>query len=83
MVLSVAGGADIGAERLVRGTERALRKAQLELLHGGPLSNTAVRGFSLHEGAEKVEASKFRADPDAPFAHPYYWAAFFLMGNWL
>ena len=33
----------------------ALRKAQLELLHGA----------------------------GTPYAHPYYWAPFFLMGNWL
>jgi CHAT domain-containing protein len=25
----------------------------------------------------------FTADPGAPYAHPFYWAPFILMGNWL
>ena len=24
----------------------------------------------------------FTPDPSAPFAHPFYWAPFILMGNW-
>jgi CHAT domain-containing protein len=24
-----------------------------------------------------------KTDPDAPYAHPYFWAPFILMGNWL
>jgi CHAT domain-containing protein len=27
-------------------------------------------------------AGEFKPDPKAPFAHPYYWAPFILMGNW-
>jgi CHAT domain-containing protein len=27
-------------------------------------------------------AADFKADPKAPFAHPYFWAPFILMGNW-
>jgi CHAT domain-containing protein len=27
-------------------------------------------------------AASFTADPRAPFAHPFYWAPFILMGNW-
>lgn len=65
----------------------ALRQAQLTLLNG-----------SIKEAAETMETSdsrgageghkagalpkKFRGDPDKPFAHPYYWAPFIMMGNW-
>lgn len=24
----------------------------------------------------------FKVDPKAPYAHPYYWAPFILIGNW-
>jgi CHAT domain-containing protein/tetratricopeptide (TPR) repeat protein len=66
----------------------ALREAQLELL--GRTAKHAqsaepVRA-SIHEPMEgnlPVEAPRFRVDPRSPYAHPYYWAPFFLMGNWL
>jgi CHAT domain-containing protein len=66
----------------------ALREAQLELL-GRSAKQTQraepVRAL-IHEHAEgklAVGAPRFRVDPRAPYAHPYYWAPFFLMGNWL
>lgn len=31
---------------------------------------------------EKSQAPAFKAGPDKPFAHPYYWAPFILIGNW-
>jgi CHAT domain-containing protein/Flp pilus assembly protein TadD len=66
----------------------ALRQAQLELLRGtakalkGPASERAL----MHEPGSSTSAAKvqsFIASGDAPYAHPYYWAPFFLMGNWL
>jgi CHAT domain-containing protein len=27
--------------------------------------------------------SNYTPDPSKPFAHPFYWAPFILMGNWL
>jgi CHAT domain-containing protein/Tfp pilus assembly protein PilF len=61
----------------------ALRESQLELLHGaGQFSGESIRGVALHSDA-KPDAPAFTSDPKAPFAHPYYWAPFFLMGNWL
>jgi CHAT domain-containing protein/Tfp pilus assembly protein PilF len=66
----------------------ALREAQLELL-----GRTAKRAHNadparapIHQPGESklpVEAPRFRVDPRSPYAHPYYWAPFFLMGNWL
>jgi CHAT domain-containing protein len=54
----------------------ALREAQLELLHG-MTSGSAVspqRGL-VHDPAGPTAPQDFR--------HPYFWAPFFLMGNWL
>jgi CHAT domain-containing protein len=55
----------------------ALREAQLELLRGESTTGlTEVRQRGLvHDPA----------GPTAPhdFRHPYFWAPFFLMGNWL
>lgn len=31
----------------------------------------------------RLNAPAFQPDSKAPYAHPYYWAPFFLMGNWL
>jgi CHAT domain-containing protein len=52
----------------------ALRQAQLALLRG-----TIAPGKAA---AEARGAAVPQAAP-ASFTHPYYWAAFFLMGNWL
>ncbi len=60
----------------------ALRQAQLALLRGatGGSSAEGSRGAKL-KGAPEAKAS-FQPDPKAPYAHPYYWAPFILMGNW-
>jgi CHAT domain-containing protein/Tfp pilus assembly protein PilF len=63
----------------------ALREAQLELLRGVAKfeSNQSRRGdlYSI-EGDKVLPLFKGEAGP-SPYAHPYYWAPFFLMGNWL
>ncbi|MFA7242787.1 MAG: tetratricopeptide repeat protein [Sulfuricellaceae bacterium] len=60
----------------------ALRQAQLAFIKGGqaaPDAN-AERG-AKRAGAEPV--ATYPTDPSRPYAHPYYWAPFILMGNWL
>jgi CHAT domain-containing protein/uncharacterized protein HemY len=65
----------------------ALRDAQLELLHGSLGADVpAARRALIHDPPKPPRAptaAKFQPDPKAPYAHPYYWAAFYLMGNWL
>jgi CHAT domain-containing protein len=63
-----------------------LRQAQLALLYG---SNAAAgstgdtqRGLARQQNGPVTPAT-FKADSKAPYAHPYYWAPFILMGNWL
>ena len=31
---------------------------------------------------EKSDQPVFKIDKNAPFAHPYYWSPFVLIGNW-
>jgi CHAT domain-containing protein len=52
----------------------ALRKAQLHMLNG----------TQDHIVADKKGPSSthFNVDPKKPYAHPFYWAPFILMGNW-
>jgi CHAT domain-containing protein len=59
----------------------ALQKAQLELLKGKYLPGEIAPWRRFDEKAISAESS-FRPDPKAPFAHPYYWSPFVLMGNW-
>jgi CHAT domain-containing protein len=75
----------------------ALRRAQLELLGGAvtdaPPDATAHSILRTNSaGAGKTPAlgdpalsgtPQFHPSPEAPYSHPFYWAAFFLMGNWL
>ena len=59
----------------------ALRQSQLALLTGQATGSGSVkRGARRSDGGQ---AATFTADPKAPFAHPYFWAPFILMGNWL
>jgi CHAT domain-containing protein len=73
-------------QREQRGLSRAqaVREVQLTFIRGGAASTTAgdtQRGASRPGDAGTVAA--FRADPGRPWAHPYFWAPFVLMGNWL
>lgn len=65
----------------------ALRQAQLILLRGGkskvaedPQSNRQI----IHDEAKAAAPTKplFKLDSNKPYAHPYYWAPFILIGNW-
>jgi CHAT domain-containing protein len=64
----------------------ALREAQLKLLRGEITVDTtqSTSRQITHEEAQPGEAKRqlFKLDPKSPFAHPYYWAPFILIGNW-
>ena len=61
----------------------ALRQAQLRLLRGR-LGDAAPKQERVGgNGPETDEAPRFKKDPQKPYAHPYYWAPFILIGNWL
>jgi CHAT domain-containing protein len=66
----------------------ALRQAQLQLLVGqGPRGAQREPGRGLQLDPESMQAPEepappFVTQPQAPYAHPYYWAPFMLMGNW-
>ena len=61
----------------------ALRRAQIELLNGQIGPKTNPNPAALEKKASKENEPRFVADPTKPYAHPYYWAPFILMGNWL
>jgi|GEM_PF-549471 len=64
----------------------ALRRAQLTLLNGDPTaapSDARTRRAELAGlNASKLKGPPFRISPEKPYAHPYYWAPFILIGNW-
>lgn len=63
----------------------ALRRAQLALLTGevrGP-TGSPTKGVEPQANATDLPSGlkPFPTDPKAPYAHPYYWAPFVLIGN--
>jgi len=65
----------------------ALRKAQVEMLRGpakGPGTAPARtrNGVRAELYAPSGDGPKYKVDPARPFAHPFYWAPFVLIGNW-
>jgi CHAT domain-containing protein len=61
----------------------AMRKAQLKLMYGKYSSDQAQK----HRADDFLTTNddslpKFTPDPNAPFAHPFYWSPFVLTGNW-
>jgi CHAT domain-containing protein len=62
----------------------AVQVAQLALMTGAvrPTADTTL-GASAPRGLSVGRTRKpFTAPADAPWAHPYYWAPFVLIGNW-
>jgi CHAT domain-containing protein len=60
----------------------ALRQAQWSLLRGGLNGGKAGEKRAEIASAAAQTQGTFKLDPDAPYAHPYYWAPFILIGNW-
>ncbi|MCY7375920.1 MAG: CHAT domain-containing protein, partial [Pyrinomonadaceae bacterium] len=62
-----------------------LRQAQLELLYGKYKPEEIAernRSEAVRFGAGAKNMPKYVKDENAPFAHPFYWSPFVLIGNW-
>jgi CHAT domain-containing protein len=62
----------------------ALRRAQTMLLTGSlkPAGAGRTDRILVHTADPKSAKPSFTVDPKAPFAHPYYWSSFVLIGSW-
>ncbi|MCY7375031.1 MAG: CHAT domain-containing protein, partial [Pyrinomonadaceae bacterium] len=63
----------------------ALRQTQIRLLHGKYKPEQIAerhRSEAVRFGASAKNFPKFVKDENAPFAHPFYWSPFVLIGNW-
>ena len=65
----------------------ALREAQLKLLRGEITIDTTIMVLNrqiVHDEDKPgtLKQPRFNPDPKKPYAHPYYWAPFILIGNW-
>jgi len=65
----------------------ALQRAQIALLSG--LLKFSAGQMQTQRSTQPVatvggkpDAGLFKVDPQRPFAHPFYWAPFVLIGNW-
>lgn len=65
------------SERLTKA--EALRRAQLQLLRGAPHG----RGVDAARGLARADQGDASGVPAGQYSHPFYWAPFILMGNWL
>ena len=62
---------------------KALRQAQLKLLRGEiVMTIDLTKREIVHEEDKTANQARFKVDPKKPYAHPYYWAPFILIGNW-
>ncbi|MGH9882950.1 MAG: CHAT domain-containing protein, partial [Pyrinomonadaceae bacterium] len=62
----------------------ALQRAQLSLLNGETTESLhhTQRAKLVGEAGNSAAHARFKFDPQKPYAHPYYWAPFILIGNW-
>ena len=62
---------------------QALQQAQISLLRGTPPNPTNQDDARGLPAPKQTNSSAPTIDPKLPWAHPYYWAPFVIMGNWL
>ena len=65
----------------------SLRQSQLSLLRGtaAQFAGTAKPGLakrSITYAGRDISLPAYVFNPNAPYAHPFYWAPFILIGNW-
>lgn len=66
------------------GKAEALRMAQLKMIRGKyeSIEESLTRGVEIFGKDKSKEQPPFKKDDKAPFAHPYFWSPFVLIGNW-
>ena len=67
------------------GKAEALKMAQIKMINGkyeDSETTSKNRSDKINLGGEGADQPKFETDKKAPFAHPYYWSPFVLIGNW-
>ncbi|MBS1809438.1 MAG: CHAT domain-containing protein [Acidobacteria bacterium] len=62
----------------------AMRQAQIKLLRGElqVVGEALAARDIVHETDKATNLPPYKIDAKAPYAHPYYWAPFILIGNW-
>jgi CHAT domain-containing protein/Tfp pilus assembly protein PilF len=62
----------------------ALQLAQQEMIEGKlqPLTAGDKRRDTGEIPGSQKNATTYKTDPKKPYAHPYYWSPFILIGNW-
>ncbi len=65
----------------IEGMRAQLRKTVTKP-DGSATTEQEIRAERFGTGARKKDVPLFVADPRRPFAHPFYWAPFILIGNW-
>jgi CHAT domain-containing protein/Tfp pilus assembly protein PilF len=66
---------------VMRDKASALQSAQLALLHGSTMESRATQAQQQRH-LEMEGYRSYARDPKRPYAHPYFWAPFVLIGNW-
>ena len=67
------------------GKAEAMRQAQINLIKGTNKPEQFAetrRSEIVRFGANATDQPKFVKDEGVPFAHPYFWSPFVLIGNW-
>jgi CHAT domain-containing protein len=54
----------------------ALRQSQIEILNG------SIKPTKSHLARSEQTPLRYEVDQEKPYAHPYYWAPFILIGNY-
>ncbi len=65
------------------GKAEALRQAQLMLLTNDLKTGSGVKRAEIAAARDESQSQpKYEFDKTKPYAHPYYWSPFVLIGNW-
>jgi len=62
---------------------QALQRSQISMINGTLKPDKGIIPCRPESGLSTIDKSiAYTCDPEAPFAHPFYWSPFILIGNW-